>query len=84
MSEYHSGMNEETHTLFLPLDRAATRLGIPAAWLKREAKAGRIPCLQAGRQLLFEVEAVAQSLSARASSHLPQHSGAEQREEALR
>jgi len=42
------------------------RFGLSVAWLKAEAEAGRIPCFKAGRKLLFDPEAVEQSLIARA------------------
>jgi hypothetical protein len=51
---------------FLSLNRAALRLGVPEAWLKTEAKAGRIPCLRAGRRLLFSLSAVEAALLERA------------------
>ncbi len=48
-------MNHET---FIPLQSLAQRLGLPAAWLKAEADAGRIPSLRAGRRIVFSAEAV--------------------------
>lgn len=42
------------------------RFGITVNWLKAEAEAGRIPCFRAGRKLLFDGEAVEQSLLLRA------------------
>jgi hypothetical protein len=42
------------------------RFGLSIAWLKAEADAGRIPCFKAGRKLLFDPEAVEQSLLQRA------------------
>jgi len=42
------------------------RFGLSIAWLKAEAEAGRIPCFRAGRKLLFDPEAVEQSLLQRA------------------
>jgi len=44
----------------------ARRLGVPAEWLRAEANAGRIPCLRAGRVLLFNVSAVEATLAERA------------------
>jgi hypothetical protein len=38
-------------------------LGIPAAYLKATAKRGDIPCLQVGRKLYFNTEAVRAKLS---------------------
>lgn len=43
---------------FLPLRRAAVRLGVPAAWLRAEADAGRVPHLRVGRRLLVNPQAV--------------------------
>jgi hypothetical protein len=37
------------------------------AWLRAEAEAGRIPCLRAGRRLLFDVQAVEAALIRRAA-----------------
>lgn len=44
----------------------ATKL--PAAWLRAEALAGRLPCLEVGRRLLFDLDAVKKALSARAAA----------------
>ncbi len=52
--------------MFISLQRLAQRLGLPAAWLKSEAEAGRIPSLRAGRRLVFNSEAVEQTLIERA------------------
>lgn len=53
---------------FDSLSRTATTLGIPISWLKREAEAGRVPCLRAGRRFLFDIEAVAKTLSERSAA----------------
>lgn len=55
-----------TNQRFVKTTQAAARLGVPAAWLRREAAAGRVPNLRAGRRLLFDVEAVERALSERA------------------
>jgi hypothetical protein len=52
---------------FIPLKRAAHRLGVPASWLRTEAEANRLPHLTVGRRLLFNVELVERELIARAS-----------------
>lgn len=52
----------------LSLGPAARSFGIPIAWLKAEALAGRIPCLQIRRQLFFDTEAVATALRERAAT----------------
>jgi hypothetical protein len=39
------------------------KTGLPLAWLRREAKAGRIPSLRVGRRMLFDSEAVTVALA---------------------
>jgi excisionase family DNA binding protein len=46
----------------LSLTRLARRLGVPSSWLRQEADAGRIPCLRAGKRLLFNAQAVEEAL----------------------
>lgn len=55
----------------LPLNRAARRLGVTARWLKAEADAGRIPHLRAESRYIFDMEAVARSLSEQIRSQPP-------------
>jgi hypothetical protein len=55
----------QTPETFLPLKQAASQLGVPAAWLRREALAGRVPCLRARRRLLFNLAAAEAALLAR-------------------
>jgi hypothetical protein len=62
-------LNDHMPEVFVPLHEAATRLGVPAAWLKAQAKAGRVPHLAAGRRILFNVALVQQALLSRASKH---------------
>ena len=50
------------------LNQLARRTSLPAAWLKKEAEAGNLPCLRVGRRFLFSPEAVNTALLARASS----------------
>jgi len=57
---------QETET-FVPVRRAAPRLGVPAAWLKAEALADRLPHLRAGRRLLMNVATVERALQDRAA-----------------
>ena len=51
----------------LPIGPAARHLRLPVSWLKAEADAGRLPCVRAGRRLLFNVAAVAALLAERAT-----------------
>jgi len=45
-----------------PLKIAASRIGIPASWLKSEAEAGRLPAIRVGKRLLVNVEQVESAL----------------------
>ena len=45
----------------------AVALGLPRDWLRAEALAGRMPCLKAGKRLLFNREAVERTLLKRAA-----------------
>ena len=63
---YRPGMERQT---FITLHVLARRLGLPAAWLKAEALAGRIPSLKAGRRMMFEPDAVERALRQRAVQH---------------
>lgn len=51
---------------FTTLQQLARQLGVPAAWLRSEAAAGRVPVLRAGRRWLFDTDAVEQVLRERA------------------
>ena len=51
---------------FISIESAAVRLGVPAAWLKREAREGRVPALRAGRRLLVKPQDVEAALAAQA------------------
>jgi excisionase family DNA binding protein len=51
----------------LSLPQLAARLRLPRDWLRREALAGRLPCLRIGRKLLFNRSAVKQMLAERAA-----------------
>jgi hypothetical protein len=41
---------------------------LPVSWLRAEALAGRIPCLQVGPRLLFNLGAVLEALAVRAAA----------------
>jgi hypothetical protein len=49
------------------LARRFKRYGLSVVWLKAEADAGRLPCLKAGRRLLFDPAAVEAELLRRAA-----------------
>lgn len=70
MPAYDSGMDSAQHLeSFIPLRRAASRLGVPIAWLKQEAEAGRLPHLKIGRRFVFNLAAVEVTLLERASGN---------------
>ena len=54
--------------IFITLHALSRRLGLPAAWIKAEADAGRIPSLRAGRRLMFNPDAVNSTLNDRAQA----------------
>lgn len=48
------------------IDDAADSIGVPRAWLRREADRGAFPVVQAGRRRLCSIDAVAAALNAKA------------------
>jgi hypothetical protein len=52
--------------LLTPLGSTARLLRVPAAWLRDEADAGRLPHLRAGNAYLFDVDLVERLLLDRA------------------
>lgn len=58
-------MNEQPPVRLITLARL---LGLPPAWLREEADAGRIPHLRIGRVRLFDPDAVRLALKKRAAS----------------
>ena len=54
-------------TKLLPLFAMARRLHVPNKWLRAEAESGRIPCLIANRQILFNPAIVEPLIVERAS-----------------
>lgn len=53
--------------MLLTLSQMARDLRVTMKWLKEEAEAGRVPSLLAGRQRLFNPDAVRSVLSDRAA-----------------
>ena len=47
----------------LNLRQMAQKLGVSQAWLRTEADSGRVPCLRAGRSILFAPKAVLNALA---------------------
>jgi len=58
---------ETTENKLLPLFAMARRLHVPNKWLRTEAEAGRLPCLIAGKQILFNPAIVEPLIIERAS-----------------
>lgn len=56
----------DNHAQLLSLSVVANRLRVPATWLAEEAEAGRVPSLNAGGRLLFDLKAVEAVLLERA------------------
>lgn len=54
------------HDTLASAHSAARRFGLPAKWLLAEAREGRLPCLRAGRRILFSVRAIERALIDRA------------------
>jgi hypothetical protein len=50
----------------LPLASAAARLRVSRGWLRAEAEAGKLPCLFAGKAILFDLPSVLNILIERA------------------
>ena len=63
MPVYPWGMDEKQ---FIPLNVLARRTGLPLAWLKAQAQAKQLPCIKAGRRLMFDPIEVEQVLAERA------------------
>lgn len=49
----------------ITLYQLAERTGLPVAWLRREADAGRLPCIRAGRLRRFDLATVMKSIADR-------------------
>ena len=54
----------------LTLNELSERTGLPAAWLRREAEARRLPCIHAGRRWMFDLSAVMKGLAERQESEV--------------
>jgi hypothetical protein len=57
-----------TQPELLPLHSTARQARVPVEWLRKEAEAGRVPCLRVGRRLMFNVAAVTRALTERAAT----------------
>ena len=51
---------------FKSIGHAARVLGVPVAWLRREAHAGRVPALRVGRRVLVNLDRAREALARRA------------------
>lgn len=52
-------------TRLIRIGELSEQTGLPMAWLKREADAGRIPCVRAGRARMFNLQQVLTTLDDR-------------------
>lgn len=60
---------------FVTVRRAAKQLGLPAAWLRRETEAGRLPSIRAGKSRLVDPEMIRAALHDRAEATTEQNGG---------
>ena len=51
----------------LSLSRMARRIGVTQKWLREQADTAKIPCLKADNRYLFNLEAVQEALTTKAS-----------------
>ena len=51
---------------FMPLRRAASLVGVPTKFLRREAEAGTVPFIFVNRRMMFDPSQVAQALREKA------------------
>jgi hypothetical protein len=68
-----------TRIAFVPAIELANELGLPLAWLKAEAKAGRIPSLQVARRQMFDANAVRAVLAERTGNRQDIQGAADER-----
>lgn len=64
----------QTRPLLIDCNAAAELLGVPATWLMREARAGRIPHRRLGRYVRFDADELAAWLNT-ACHHGPRTEG---------
>ena len=53
-------------TRLVSVKALSERTGLPAQYIRREADAGRLPCIRVGRRRMFDLDAVRRELVARA------------------
>ncbi len=58
----------DTMSVLMSLGRMARRLGVTQQWLRDQADSGKVPCLKADKQYLFNPAAVQETLSERAAN----------------
>jgi hypothetical protein len=51
----------------LTFEQLIRTTNLPAAWVKREADAGRLPCIRIGRRRMFDLDAVRRALAERSA-----------------
>ena len=60
-----TNIHAHSHEPFITVAELSERTGLPIAWLKREAEAGRLPCIHAGQRIRFDFALVLIALSER-------------------
>ncbi|MBS0195446.1 MAG: hypothetical protein JSR77_01685 [Planctomycetes bacterium] len=58
-------MDQKIYPKYESIRKAARVLGVPLAWLEREAKGDRIPSLRASGRVLVNIDEVTRVLAAR-------------------
>lgn len=66
--DYDGMSNTQTIECFVSLRQAAAQLGLSIVWLRSEAKAGRVPYLQAGNRMKFHLATVEAELIQRSAT----------------
>ena len=66
-----------TERKLLPARVIAHRLGVPMSWVKAEAEVGRLPSLRVGRTVLFDLDAVRETILRRAGEGSAAEAGEE-------
>ena len=53
-----TNIHAHSHEPFITVAELSERTDLPIAWLKREAEAGRLPCIHAGDRIRYDFASV--------------------------
>ena len=53
-----TNIHAHSHEPFITAEELSERTGLSIPWLKREAKAGRLPCIHAGDRIRYDFASV--------------------------